>query len=82
MFEDAPAAFDGIVRAVIGRILYQAYCQAVLAHEVHEALHKLGASAMVFRAIIQINDQHGGVRKPEAYCFPTTGPVGQPNNHS
>jgi hypothetical protein len=64
VFQNAPAAFDGSVLAVVGRIIGQADMEGIVAHKVDHAPHALGATAMVFRAIIQIN--HPGSDRAQA----------------
>lgn len=57
VFEDAPTTFDWIVLAVIRRIVRQPDGEMRLLHEGNEPLHKLGAPAVIFRAIIQIEHE-------------------------
>ena len=55
VLEDAPTAFDGVVLAVIWRIICQTYIQMLLVDELDHAMHEmheLGASAMVFWSVI------------------------------
>ena len=70
VLEDAPAAFDRIVLAVIGRVIRQPDRDAILLHKLDHPLHKLGSTAVVLRAIIDIEYQRGNVCKPLADGLP------------
>ncbi len=47
--------------------------QVIVAHKVNHTLHKLGATAMVFRPIVKINRQGGDVAKTLTHRFPPLG---------
>ena len=64
IFQNAPAAFDRIVLAMIGRIICQAHRQTIPLREIDHAVHELGAPTMVLRPIIEIDNQGGDVGKP------------------
>ena len=70
VLEDAPTTFDRIVLAVIRRIIGQPDCEPILLHEGDEPLHKLGAPAVIFGAIIQIEYQGRDVGEALADCLP------------
>ena len=73
VLEDAPTTFDRIVLAVIRRIIGQPDCEPILLHEGDEPLHKLGAPAVIFGAIIQIEYQGRDVGEALADCLPPLG---------
>src|SRR4029450_1859348 len=64
VLEDAPAAFDRIVLAVIGRVIRQPDRDAILLHKLDQPLHQLGSTAVVLRAIIDIDHEGGDRAKP------------------
>lgn len=70
VLEDAPTTFDRIVLAVIWRIVRQPDCELILLHEGDEPLHKLGAPAVIFGAIIQIEYQGRDVGEALTDCLP------------
>src|SRR4051812_14514101 len=70
MFENAPAAFDWIVLAVVWWVIGQPHPEAILVRECNHPLHELRTPTMVFRAVIQIDDQRGNVGKAPVYCVP------------
>lgn len=55
---------------MVGRVVRQLDGQTGLLHNVDDALHKLRASAMVFRAIVQIDDQRGDPAIPWSHRLP------------
>ena len=57
LFQEAPDPFNGIVLAVIGRIVGQLDSELEVVDKLGDALHELGAAAMVLRAIVQIDDE-------------------------
>src|SRR5215204_4713155 len=69
-FENAPAAFDRIVLAVVGRVIHQAHGDAILLYEFDQTPHKLGAPTVVFGAVIQIDHQCGDVPKALTHRLP------------
>ena len=69
-FQTAPHAFDGVVLAVIGRVVGQLYRQAEVVSEVGESGHKLGTSALILRAIVGIDEQGFYLWKANGNCGP------------
>ena len=63
LFQEAPDAFNRIVLAVVRRVVGQLHRELEVVDKVGDAVHKLGAAAMVFRSIVQIDDQgrHGRI---------------------
>ena len=63
IFQDSPAAFDGIVFAVIWRVVRQFQCQLVTVLEVDQPLHKLGTRSADLGTIVEIDEQptHTGI---------------------
>ena len=59
LLQDAPAAFDRIVFAVVGRVVQQVDGLADVIGEVHQALEELGPHPAAFRAIIDLQLQLG-----------------------
>ena len=55
---------------MIGRIVSQTYRQAGMVGKSHHAVHELGPAAVVFRTIVEIDDQGGDVGKPVMHPFP------------
>ena len=74
VLQNAPTAFDRVVLAVIGWVIGQPNRDAIVPYEVDEALHKLCASAMVFRPIVEIDDQRRNMGKALMDRLP---PLGQ-----
>ena len=70
VFQDAPAAFDRIVFAMVRRIVRQADGHLIVLHKLHDALHELGAPTVILGAIIEIDHQRGDVREPAAHALP------------
>src|SRR5215471_3542304 len=58
------------VLTMIGRIVSQTHRQASELRKLHEALHELGPSAMVLRAIIEVDDQGSDVDKSVVHHLP------------
>ena len=56
VFQDPPASFDRIVLAMIRRIVGETNMELRLLNEINHTLHKLSATAVVFRPIIEIDD--------------------------
>ena len=54
LLQDAPAAFDRIVFAVVGRVVQQVDGLADVIGQVHQALEELGPHPAAFRAIIDL----------------------------
>src|SRR5262249_35194345 len=63
VFEDAPAALDRIVLTMVWRVIGQAQLYGIRPPTPAQPLHKLRAPTLIVRAIIQIDDQRGNVRK-------------------
>ena len=57
VFQNAPTTFDGIVLAVVRRIIGQVEGEMIALGKVQEAGHKLRTPTVVLGAIIQIEDQ-------------------------
>ncbi len=55
---------------MVGRVLHQAHTDAILPGERDHPLHKLGAPTVVFRAGIQIDDQHRDMPKALPHGLP------------
>src|SRR6266545_1584703 len=70
VFENAPAAFNGIVLAVVRRVIHQSHYDAILLYELDQTPHKLGAPTVVFGAVIQIDDQRSDLGKAVTYVLP------------
>ncbi len=62
LFQDAPAAFDRIVLAVIRRKVQQLNGFVDLVSELHHAVEKLGAYPAAFRSVIDLELDLGGSR--------------------
>ncbi len=56
LFEPAKGTFDGIVFAVIGRIIGQLDRDLLPLSQADQAMHELGASRVILGAVIGIND--------------------------
>ncbi len=56
VFQDSPAALNGIVFAVIGRIVNQNDLQVVLVGEFDQALDELGSVTGILWTIVQVDD--------------------------
>src|SRR5262245_18142122 len=74
VLKNAPAAFDRVVLAVIGWVIGQPNRDAIVPYEIDEALHTLRAAAMVFRPIVEIDDQRRHLGKALTDRLP---PLGQ-----
>ena len=70
VFKDAPAAFDRIVFAMVGRIISQTDRQLTAVRERYHPVHKPGAAAVMFRAIVQVDDQCPDPDKPRLDRLP------------
>jgi len=57
VFQNAPAAFDGIVLAVLGRIVRQLKRQPTLPHKRAQTSHKLGAPTVTFGSVVEVEQQ-------------------------
>ncbi len=57
IFQNPPAAFDGVVFAVVWRIIGQAYGDVIALDKFHQALHELGTPAVALWTIVQIDEQ-------------------------
>ena len=55
VLEDAPAAFDRVVLAVLGRGIRQPHREVILLHNIDEPLHTLGPPTVIFWAMVQID---------------------------
>ena len=54
LFKMTPNPFDGVVFTVIRRIIGQLNGELGLVNKLGDPVHKLGSSAMIFRAIILV----------------------------
>ena len=70
LFQEAPDPFNGVVLAVIRRIVGQFHSQSEVVDKVDDSSHELGAAAMVFRSIIQIEFEGGDSGKAVLDAFP------------
>jgi len=57
VFKNSPATLDGVIFAVIRRIVSQYYFQIIFVSKLGQAFHKLGPMAGIVRPIIQIDNQ-------------------------
>jgi hypothetical protein len=73
VFQNPPAARNGIILAVVRGIIGQADVPPCLPHTVHQALHALGALAVIFWTVVEIADQRGDVGKPRPNGGPPLG---------
>ena len=55
---------------MIGRIICQSYVQMILVDELDHAMHELGASAVVFWSVIEIDDKGVDIGKTMSKCLP------------
>jgi len=65
-----PAAFNGIICAVIGRILGQIDGELIGLGKLHEPCHKLSAIALILRSIIQIDHESMDLLKAFSPALP------------
>jgi hypothetical protein len=63
LLQNPPAPLDRVVFTVIGRILGQADSEVKALGKLQQTVHKLGASAVALRAVIQVDDQGSDERK-------------------
>ena len=70
LFQDPPAAFDGVVFTVVGRIVDQDNFQLIAVGEGHHPFDELSAITGIFRTVIQIDDQLVDGRKSLLVSFP------------
>ena len=63
IFKNAPTAFHRIVLTVIRRVVRQAHGKIGLTYKLHDPLHELGAPAVIFRAIVQVDNQRRDIGK-------------------
>jgi len=56
VFKSSPAALNGVVFAVIRRIVNQNDLQVVFVREFDQALHELGSVTGILRTIVQVDD--------------------------
>jgi hypothetical protein len=61
VLQNPPAAFNQIVFAMIGWIVNQFDFQTCLVAKIHDAFHKLGATAIDLGAVVQVNLQTSNV---------------------
>lgn len=71
MFEDAPAALNRIVLAVIWRVISELHRNAILTDEVDDSSHELGAPTMIFWTVAQVELERGDSWKTVTDSFPT-----------
>jgi len=63
LFQEPPDPFNGVVLAVIGRVVGQFHSESELVDKVDNTIHELSASAMVLRAVILIDNKRRDIRK-------------------
>jgi len=51
--QDAPAAFDEVVLAMVRRIVHQLDFQSGGVRELHQPVHELGPNTRILRAVVQ-----------------------------
>lgn len=57
IFECAPAAFNGVVLAVIGRVVDKSNIDLILLHKLDDSFEKLCSAATIFRPIVLQKDK-------------------------
>src|SRR5207302_9304287 len=62
LFQNPPAALDGVVLTVVRRIICQAYGQLRSLGKLHQAVHELGPPTLALRAIVQIDEDRKSTR--------------------
>ena len=70
LFQSSPTAFNGIVLAVIGRIIRQRKRHAGLANKLYQTRQKLSAATMTLRSIVKIEQQRLDLGKPRFVGLP------------
>ena len=73
ILQDAPAAFNWVVLAMVRRVRHQPHVEVIILDKIDEPLHKLCASALIFRTIIEIDPQHCDRSEPLADGLPPLG---------
>jgi len=64
VFENPPAPLKSILLAAVRGIVGQTDVQPRRPHHIHYALHKLSAMAVMFWAVVEIDDQGRAMGKP------------------
>jgi len=75
VFQDAPAAFNRVVLAMVRGVIGETHGHPILLHNIDDSPHKLGAAALILRTVIEIDHQGGQSRKSLANRLP---PLGEP----
>ena len=57
VFKNPPTALDGVIFAVIRRIVSEHYFKIIFVSKLGQALHKLGPMTGIVRPIVQLDDQ-------------------------
>jgi len=61
--EGAPTPFDGVVLAVVGRVVGESNVDLMLLHKLHHAVQELASSPAVLRTIILKGHQRVDLRE-------------------
>ena len=69
-FQDAPAAFDGVVLAVVWRIVNQHDFKIVSVGKFNHPFHELRPKTGILRTVVEINDQLTNVSETVLVCIP------------
>ena len=64
VFENSEDAFDGVVLAVVRRIIRKRDVYTLILRELHDSLDELSATAAVFRTVVRVYDERMGVESP------------------
>jgi hypothetical protein len=70
MFQDSPDSLNGVVFAVIGRVVGQSNVEFVGNGKLNHALHELSATRMILWAIILIDEQGFNVAESLTITIP------------
>src|SRR5258708_39469066 len=70
VFQNAPAAFNWVIFAVIGRIIRQADRDVIVLYKLQEPLHELRTPTLILRTIVQIDEERLERRKALFDRFP------------
>ena len=63
LLQSTPNPFNGIVLAVIGRIIGEFHVDLIVVCQASQAIHQLRTAAMHFRAIVCVNEQGSDLRE-------------------
>ena len=70
LLQDSPATLDGIVLAMVRRIIHQLDFQSGGVREPHQPVQELGSSTRVLRAVVQVDHQLAGGGMPRFVRLP------------